>query len=104
MFIMLFLASPLILAGAVAVCVRLKNMGKLNKSQLGKVGKEFQSKQKKFGKWIGKATNNKKRKGFTRLNQDSDNDETEQLNRPSGSDSESDSDEFGIKMPTLTKA
>jgi len=104
MFIMLFLASPLILAGAVAVCVRLKNMGKLNKSQLGKVGKEFESKQKKFGKWIGKATNNKKRKGFTRLNQDSDNDETEQLNRPSGSDSESDSDELGIKMPTLTKA
>lgn len=107
MFIMAFLAFPIIIVALVAFFVRLKNLGKLNKTQLGVVSKNLDNKQKKFGRWLGKATNNKKRNGFTRLNQHSDNDETEQLNRPSNSNdsgSDSESDEIGIKLPTLTRA
>ena len=104
---MAFLAFPIIIVALVAFFVRLKNLGKLNKTQLGVVSKNLDNKQKKFGRWLGKATNNKKRNGFTRLNQHSDNDETEQLNRPSNSNdsgSDSESDEIGIKLPTLTRA
>lgn len=107
MFIMAFLAFPIVIVALIAFCVRLKNLGKLNKTQLGAVGKNLDNKQKKFGRWLGKATSNKKRNGFTRLNQDSDNDETEHLNRPSNSNdsgSESESDEIGIKLPTLSRA
>lgn len=106
MLIMAFLACPLILIGMIAFCIRLKNLGKLNKSHLGEVSRNLDAKQKKLGKWIGRATNKKKRNGFTRLNQDSDDEaETERLNAPSDSDkSESESDEIGIKMPTLAKA
>jgi len=101
MLIMGFLCFPLVIAGLVAICVRYKNMGRLNSAT---VNKEFDLNKGKLGKWIDKATNKKNRNGgFTRLKQDSDNDETEQLNRPSNSDSESESDEVGIKMPTLTK-
>ena len=84
-------------------------MGRLNNaSHLGTaIGKNFEAKQNKIGKWIDNAKNKSKKNrngGFTRLKQDSDNDETEQLNRPSNSDTgESESDEIGIKMPTLSK-
>ncbi len=101
MLIMGFLCFPLVVAGLVGVCVRCKSIGRLNKAS---VSKEFDLNKGKLGKWIDKATSKKKRNGgFARLKQDSDNDETEQLNRPSNSESESESDEIGIKMPTLTK-
>lgn len=103
MFIMAFLAFPLIIIGLIGCLVRLKNMGKLNKGQLDSVGKNLEKNQKKFGKWISSARNKKKRNGgFTRLNQESDNEECEKLNRTSNSDTESESDEIGIKMPTLS--
>lgn len=103
MFIMAFLAFPLIIIGLIGCCVRLRNMGKLNRGQLDTVGRNLEKNQKKIGKWISNATNKKKRNGgFTRLNQESDNEECEKLNRTSNSDSESESDEIGIKMPTLT--
>lgn len=103
MFIMAFLAFPLIIIGLIGCCVRLRNMGKLKNGQLDTVGRNLEKNQKKFGKWIANATNKKKRNGgFTRLNQESDNEECEKLNRTSNSDSESESDEIGIKMPTLS--
>ena len=102
MFIMAFLSFPLIIIGLVGCCVRLKSLGRLNKGQLDSVSKNLENNQKKFGKWISNATNKKNRNGgFMRLNQDSENEECEKLNRTSNSDSESESDELGIKMPTL---
>ncbi len=103
---MAFLAAPLILVVFIAFCVRLKNLGKLNNlAAVSQIGKNLESKQNKIGKWIGEATNRKKRNaGFTRLNQDSDNEEAEQLNKASVSNSDSESDEIGIQLPTLSKA
>ena len=101
MFIMGFLAFPLIVFAIIGFCVRLKTIGKLSPTNIAKESKQ----QNKLSKWIGKATSSKKRNGFTRLNQESENEESERLNKPSGSnDSETESDEIGIQLPTLSKA
>ncbi len=106
MLIMAFLACPLILVGLIAFCVRLKNLGKLKDlSNTTNLGKNLETKQKKLGQWLGNATNRKKRNGFTRLNQNSDNEEAEQLTNQNGSnESDSESDEIGIQLPTISKA
>ena len=105
---MAFLAIPLLIVILVALCIRLKNTGKLKKFPIVGVANGIESKHKELGKWISKQTNSKKRNGFTRLNQDS-NDEAESLNNPkssklnSYSDSDSDS-EVEIQLPTISKA
>lgn len=114
MFIMAFLAIPLILVVVIALCVRLKNMGKLKKLKLIGVGSSGESRHKELGKWISKTTNSKKRNGFTRLKQDSDDDEAEHLNKSAnggGSDNQNNSDDSDdsdshvqINLPTLSKA
>lgn len=113
MFIMTFLAVPVILVVVVALIVRLKNTGRLKSMKLGGVAGKLDAKHKELGSWIKKNTNSKKRNGFTRLNQESDDEEAQSLNRngSSGSndinrnseDSESGSDNE-VAMPTLSKA
>ena len=101
MFIMGFLAFPLIVFAIIGFCVRLKTINKLSPTNIPKESKQ----QNKLSKWIGKATSSKRRHGFTRLNQESENEEAECLNKPSGiNDSETESDEIGIQLPTLSKA
>ena len=113
MFIMTFLAVPVIFVIVVALIVRLKNTGRLKSMKLGGVGSKIDAKHKELGKWITNKTNSKKRNGFTRLNQESDDEEAQRLNRngSSGSndinrntdDSESGSD-GEAPMPTLSNA
>ena len=109
LFIMAFLAIPLILVVVLATLVRLKNMGRL--SHIGRDSKHIE-----LGKWMNnkKSTPNassRKRNGFMRLNQESDNEEAERLNVPDDAtanglnrtDSDSDS-EVEISLPTISKA
>jgi hypothetical protein len=109
MFIMAFLAVPLVLVIVAALILRLRNTGKLRKLNLVGIGNGADSKHKELGKWIRKTTSNKKRNGFTRLNQESDGEEAESLNKKDGglnrlnSDSE-DTEEDEITLPTLSKA
>lgn len=99
---MTFLAVPLILVIIIALIVRLKNAGKIRDISLTSVGNGLESKHKELGKWISKTTNRKNRNGgFTRLNQNSDDEEAESLNRQkSNSDSESEDE---IQLPTISK-
>lgn len=113
MFIMAFLAIPLVLVVVAALILRLKNTGKLRKLNLVGVSNGVESKHKELGKWIRKTTNSKKRNGFTRLNQESDGEENERLHKQDSlssngpgrlnSDSE-DTEEDEITLPTLSKA
>ncbi|CAF0958876.1 unnamed protein product [Brachionus calyciflorus] len=97
-FIMGFLGVPLVLVILVALIVRLKNMGKLKKVNL---------ENRNIGQWLNR--NTKKRNGFTRLNQNSDDEEAESLNkmghtsRQGAGDTDSDS-EVEINIPQLSKA
>jgi hypothetical protein len=116
MFIMAFLAIPLILVILAALIVRLKNTGKLEKLNLVTVGTTIETKHKELGKWISRTANNKKRNGFTRLNQDSEGEEAEHLTKRNDSaangannkhayntDSDSES-EVEISLRSLSKA
>lgn len=102
MFIMGFLGIPLVFVVLLALIVRLKNMGKLNN-----VGSKFENRHKKIGRWLNKNANRKN--GFTRLTQNSDDEEAESLNklghsnRQGAGDTDSDS-EVEINIPQLTKA
>lgn len=102
LFIMGFLGIPLVFVVLLALFVRLKNMGKLNN-----VGSKIENRHRKIGKWLNKNANRKN--GFTRLNQNSDDEEAESLNKLSHSngqgagDTDSDS-EVEINIPQLTKA
>jgi hypothetical protein len=106
MFIMGFLVVPVVIVIIIGLIVRCKNMGKLNR--LNTLSSNLESKQKDLGKWLDKKV--KKRKGFTRLNQDSDNEEIEKLNKPSSNgnlaneSSDAESDEIEISLPQLSKA
>jgi hypothetical protein len=113
---MAFLAIPLILVVLAALIVRLKNTGKLEKLNLVTVGNTIETKHKELGKWISRTASNKKRNGFTRLNQDSEGEEAERLTKrddstPDGlsnnkgynTDSDSES-EVEISLPSLSKA
>ena len=106
MFIMTFLAIPLVLVVFVALIVRCKNSGKLKNITLASVGNGLESKHKELGKWISKNANSKKRNGFTRLNQDSDNEEAVHLNKQTSlNDDDSDSEnEVEISLPNISKA
>ena len=117
MFIMGFLAVPLILIVLVALMVRIRNLRKNNTkanivsftNQNGESKISNKGKESKFGKWMSKKANKNKRNGFTRLNQDSDNEETVHLNKQLSSnsnenDSDTDNDEVQITLPTLSKA
>lgn len=104
-FIMAFLAIPLVLVVITALIVRLKNSGKLRDVSLKNVGNGLETKHKELGKWISKTSNRKKRNnGFTRLNQDSEEEEAESLNKNSNmNDSDSDSAEDEIHLPNISK-
>jgi lipopolysaccharide export LptBFGC system permease protein LptF len=113
---MAFLAIPLILIVLVALMVRIRNLRKNAKANIvsftnqnGDSKASAKNKESKFGKWMSEKTNKNKRNGFTRLNQDSDNEETVHLNKQLSSnsnenDSDSDNDEVQITLPTLSKA
>jgi hypothetical protein len=104
---MAFLAIPLILIVIIALIVRLKNMGKLRDVSFANVGNGIDTKHKELGKWISKTTNRKNRDGFTRLRQDSQDEETESLNKPKNSTNDSDSDsaedEIQLQLPSISK-
>jgi hypothetical protein len=111
-----FLVVPLVLVIIAAVIARLKHMGKLRKLKLVGVGNSIETKQKELGKWMGRTINSKNRNGFTRLRQESDDEETEPMTgRPdngqqNGSlnnnhiDESESSSEVEINLPNLTKA
>lgn len=106
MFIMGFLVVPLVLAVVVATVVRLKNIGKLRRLKLaanggGSGGSTVESRWKKpNGKPITK-------NGFTRLNQESEDEEAESLNKPRRSSSNRDNSDYDTEednLPTMSKA
>ena len=110
-----FLAIPLALIILVAMIVRIKNLRKHSKTNIvtfanqNSDNKSSAKKESKFGKWMSQKTNKNKRNGFTRLNQDSDNEETVHLNKSMRSnsnenESETSNDEVEITLPTLSKA
>lgn len=107
MFIMAFLAIPLVLVVIVASIVRLKNMGKLKRLKINALGSGL-DKHKDIGRWISNKKNTKN--GFTRLNQESDNEEAESLNKPRRSSSNRDNSDYEsesdpeVNVPKLTKA
>ena len=119
MFIMIFLSVPLVIVIVAAVIIRLKNMGRLKRLNLAGLGNgTLDTKHKELGKWIKKTSKAKKRNGFMRLNQDSDDEEAKSLNgKQNGvngvgsngvpnhvnTDSESDEEDV-ITLPTLSKA
>jgi hypothetical protein len=120
MFIMGFLAVPLIVIVCVALLVRIKNSRRLAKkaniisfmntegSEAGGAGAATSKKETKFSKWISRKTNKNKRNGFMRVNSD-DNDDEERvhLNQGPGSDSddnETSHEEVEIGVPKLSKA
>jgi hypothetical protein len=117
MFIMAFLGIPLLLVVVISTIVRLKNMGKLKRLKINALSSGLDSKQKEIGRWISEKNN--KRNGFTRLNQESDNEEAESLTKKStrlssssnggraggeNSDYESESEVDIQTLPTLSKA
>jgi chromosome segregation ATPase len=88
MFIMAFLAIPLILIVLVALMVRIRNLRKNAKANIvsftnqnGDSKASAKSKESKFGKWMSEKTNKNKRNGFTLLNQDSYTEDTVHLNK-----------------------
>jgi hypothetical protein len=87
MFIMGFLVVPLVLVIIAATIARLKHMGKLRKLKLVGLGAQLDSKQKELGKWMSRTANSKNRNGFTRLRQDSEDEEAEALTKPTASTS-----------------
>lgn len=97
MFIMGFLVVPLVLVIIVAIVVRLKNSGKLRRLKLSPNGaaSTIETRWKKGDK----VTKN----GFTRLNQESDGEEAESLNKP-GASNNSDYDSDEDTVPTMSKA
>jgi hypothetical protein len=54
-------------------------MGKLRKLKLVGLGAQLDSKQKELGKWMSRTANSKNRNGFTRLRQDSEDEDERRL-------------------------
>lgn len=110
MLIMGFLIVPLVLVVVISAIVRLRNMGKLKRLKLATLSNGLDAKQKEIGRWIKEKSN--KRNGFTRLNQESENEEAESLTSKArrsssnreNSDYESESEVEVQTMPTLSKA
>lgn len=99
-----FLVVPLVVAIIVASIVRLKNMNKLRRLNLSAngVGGGIESRWKK--RKAPETTKN----GFTRLNQESDVEESQSLNNPNStrgdSDEEDTSEVDASHMPGMSKA
>ena len=77
-FIMAFLAVPLVAVVVAAFVVRLRNTGKLGRMNLANLNGKMDAKSK-FN-WLRDKTDSRKRNGFTRLNQNSDDEEAQHLN------------------------
>ena len=115
MFIMGFLVVPLVLVIITATIARLRHMGKLRRMNIVGLGSGLESKQKELGKWMGRTANSKNRNGFTRLRQESgDEEEAEQLTKTKthslssngnqeNSDNESNSEQE-LHLPKISKA
>ena len=109
-----FLVVPLILVIIAATIARLKTMGKLKNIKLVGIGNTLDTKHKELGKWIGRTATSKNRKGFTRLRQDSEDEEAQALNKPKTSTSsaggnhenseEESNSETEITLPKITNA
>lgn len=116
LFILAFLVIPIILIIIGATIARLKHMGKLKKLKLAGLGGALvdKAKQKDLGKWMSRTATSKNRKGFTRLRQDSEDEEAEQLTKEAkssssnggidNSDYEESNSEAEINLPQITKA
>ena len=104
MFIMGFLVVPLVLVIIVATIVRVKNL-KLRRLKLAANGGGTASGVD--ARWKKSSKQPMTKNGFTRLNQESDGDEAESLNKPHRSSSNHENSDYDTEednLPTLSKA